>query len=134
MTDTVVPGDIPGDRVVGLSISKDGSVDQHNPSIIGDKETALELTRRQLRQLAASNAHSATDQASAAGGDLPPQDVEDPEIQERKDRNEQAIKAADSAAERIVDQLFDKDQPVTSAPGTEQATAKPAGKASAASK
>lgn len=109
----VVPGAQVGDRVVMLSLGKDGVPDQNQPTIIGDRETALELTRTQLRQQTASNAHAEADRAS--GGDLPPQDVEDPEIQARKDLNEKAITSADAAAESLVNGLFsDEGKPAAS--------------------
>jgi hypothetical protein len=117
----VTPGDVPGDRVAGLSIRKDGTPDQHNPTIIGDRDAALDLTRTQLRQQAASNAGREADQ-QAAGGDLPAQDVEDPTIADAQKVKDDAVASADKAADAIVSELFDKDQPASSAPGTEQAS------------
>jgi hypothetical protein len=97
--------DVQGDRVAGLSISKDGTPDQHNPTLIGDRETILAQTREQLRQQAASNAGREADR-QAAGGELPPQDVEDPTIAKAQQVKDDAVKAADAAAESIVGALF----------------------------
>ena len=119
---TAVHGD--HDRVAMLSLKADGTPDQSaGVEIIGNREFAETATREQFRQQAASAAQAGADQS--AGGDLPPQDVEDPEIQARKDRNEEAVKAADAAADATVAELFVEPAPVTSAPGTEQAAVKP---------
>jgi hypothetical protein len=127
-----VHGDV--DRVAMLSLKADGTPDQTpGVEIIGNREFAEAATREQFRQQAASSAHAAADQP--AGGDLPPQDVEDPEIKARQERNEEAIKGADAAADATVADLFVEPTPVSSPTGTEQASAKPApaGKSSSSS-
>lgn len=95
------------DRVAMLSIRADGTPDQVNPEIIGDKEYALAATKRQLREQAVS----AVDQekrpdllgtAGAADEDL----VQDPAIQELKDAHDAAAEQADKDAAAIVDKLY----------------------------
>lgn len=100
---TAVHGDV--DRVAMLSLRADGTPDQTaGVELIGDREFAEKVTQEQFRQQAASARHAAADTASA--GDLPPQDVEDPTIAERQERNDAAIKDADAAAKSTVDALF----------------------------
>lgn len=63
------------DRVVALSVSKDGTLDQHNPEIIGDVDAAVAATREQFAQIAVSA------------------------LDEQKQREEQAAAAETNAAE-----------------------------------
>jgi hypothetical protein len=71
-----------------LSLKADGTPDQHNPEIVGDKEFALEATKEQFRQQAVS----AVDQEKRAelfgtggGGE---QLEQDPKIAELKDAHD----------------------------------------------
>jgi hypothetical protein len=103
---TAVPQHGDRDRVAMLSLKADGTPDQTNPEIIGDKEFALEATKEQFRQQAVS----AVDQEKRAelfgtggGGE---QLEQDPKIAELKDAHESAEKAAESAAESTVNSLF----------------------------
>lgn len=92
------------DRVVALSIAKDGSFDQNNPEIIGDKEAALEATKEQFRQ----NAVSRVDAEKRAELGLAPTedgDTSDKAIDALKAEHEKAEKAAERQAESVVNAL-----------------------------
>lgn len=94
------------DRIVMASRKADGSMDQVNPEFIGDKDTAIAAAKEQL----AVQAVSAVDVAArgvAAGpaaegtGSSEP----DAEIKALKEAQETAKDAAESQAEREVEQL-----------------------------
>jgi hypothetical protein len=89
------------DRVAMLSIAKDGTPDQVDPEIIGDKEFALEATKRQF----AENAVSAVDDARRAEADEPNTVGQDPTIEAAQKEHEKAAKKAESAAEKVVGKL-----------------------------
>ena len=60
---------VPHDRVAMLSLKADGTPDQTNPEMIGDKEFSIEATKRQFAEhavSAADDAKRATDRAEAA--------------------------------------------------------------------
>lgn len=118
---TAVPSGGPRDRVAMLSLNRDGTPDQHDPEIIGDKDFALAATKEQFQQQAVS---AVDDQkrpeilgdAGAAG------EVEqDPKIAELKDAHDSAAEAAAKAAESTVESLFVEDRPAaakTTTPAT----------------
>jgi hypothetical protein len=115
---TAVPTHGDRDRVAMLSLKPDGTPDQHNPEIIGDKEFARDATREQFRQQAVS----AVDQEKRAElfgtGTADVQQLEqDPKIVELKSAHEAAEKAAESAADATVGALFvdDDKQPAAGA-------------------
>lgn len=91
------------DRVQMLSLKADGTADQHNPEIIGDKEFAVAAAKRQF----AEQAVSAVDVAergvsSTSGGD----DLEqDPSVKALKEKHDAAAKASESAAEKVIGSL-----------------------------
>lgn len=118
---TAVPQHGDRDRVAMLSLKADGTPDQHNPEIVGEREFALEATKEQFRQQAVS----AVDQDKRAElfgtGDGSEQLEQDPKITELKDAHDSAAQAAEKAAESTVGALFTDEQPVP---------AKPAGKSS----
>lgn len=97
---------VPHDRVVGLSLRNDGTPDQNNPELIGDKEAALEATKEQFRQFAVS----ATDQekrrelglTSAADDEG---DTSDAVIDKLVAEHEKTEKAAEKQAESVVNSL-----------------------------
>ncbi|MGA4726289.1 hypothetical protein ACPB67_02615 [Micromonospora taraxaci] len=108
------------DRVAMLSLKADGTPDQHNPELIGEKEFALEATRRQFQEQAVSAADTAERGTVADTG------VEavgqDPEIERLQQVHQDAEKAATSAADKAVDALFTGetvpvDEPKTASPG-----------------
>lgn len=91
------------DRVAMLSIAKDGTADQVNPEIIGDKEAATEALQEQLETLAVSRVdaeHLDAEQAAEASGDEPPE-APQPEDYEA------AQAEADDRAEAVVDALHE---------------------------
>lgn len=94
------------DRVAMLSLRADGSPDQHNPEIIGDREFALAATEEQFKQQAVS----AVDQVKRAElfgtGGTGEQLEQDPKIAELQEAHQAAEKAAESAAESTVGALF----------------------------
>jgi hypothetical protein len=93
------------DRVAMLSVAKDGSFDQHDPEIIGDKEFAQEATRKQFAENAVSAADSArlADEAAAGAAEEVGQD---PEIAARQKEHEKLEKSAEKAADKAVDALY----------------------------
>lgn len=114
---TAVPQHGVHDRVAMVSVRADGTLDQTNPEIIGNKEFAEQATREQFRQQAVS----AVDQqraAEAKGADLPDQTIEDPEIAEARKAHEAAQASADKAADATVGALFkgDDNDPKPAAP------------------
>lgn len=91
------------DRVQMLSLKADGTPDQHNPEIIGDKETAIAAAKEQFKQQAVS----AVDVQSASGGGTTVEDApQDPAIEEHQKAHEKAAAAAEKAAESTVNALF----------------------------
>jgi hypothetical protein len=102
---TAVPNEGDHDRVAMLSLNADGTPDQHNPELIGEKEAALAATKEQFKQQAVS----AVDQAkrpellpSGTGQELKKQD---PAIAALTKEHEKAETAADAAATKVVDAL-----------------------------
>lgn len=99
-----VPYEGDHDRVGMLSLNKDGSPDQHNPEIIGDKEASVRATKEQFAQQAVSavDVEKRGASSSAGGEEL----KQDPEIAALQKDHEKAVKAAESAAEKVVDSLY----------------------------
>ncbi len=100
---TAVPA-APSDKVAMLSLKADGTPDQTNPQIIGDKEFALAAAKEQFAQQAVS----AVDEAKRAEV-LPPAAEtvgQDPAIEELKSAHDDAAAAAEKAAESTVNALF----------------------------
>lgn len=99
----VVPHAGDHDRIQMASVRADGTLDQHNPEFIGDKETAIAATKEQF----ATQAVSAADVARAAAAAAT--DVEgaeqDPSIAEATAEHEAAAAAAEKAAESVVNEL-----------------------------
>ena len=107
---TAVPEHGDRDRVAMLSLKADGTPDQHNPEIIGEREFAEQATREQFRQQAVSAVDTEKRRELAIGGaeeDAP----QDPAIQELQEAHEGAAKAAEGAADSAVNALFTEEQP-----------------------
>lgn len=100
---TAVPTEGDHDRVAMLSLNKDGSADQHDPEIIGDKTFAQEATRRQFAEQAVSAADSA--RLAAASGPAGEELKQDPTIAARQKEHQKLTAAAEKAADKVVDQL-----------------------------
>lgn len=111
-TNTAVPsGDAaPHDRVVMLSLKKDGEPDQVNPEIIGDKEFAKSAARRQFAEQAVSAADDAERAANsaAAGGPGGERVEQDPTIAARQKEHEKIAGAAEKRADAAVEALHKK--------------------------
>lgn len=103
------------DRVQMLSLKADGTPDQLNPEMIGDKDVALKATTEQFVQQAVSAADSA---ANAAGPvmlvgqkdgstkEAPASEApQDPSVAAAQDEHAKVAKAAESAAEAAVNAL-----------------------------
>jgi hypothetical protein len=90
------------DRVQMLSLKADGTPDQHNPEIIGDKDVAIAAAQEQFKQQAVS----AIDVQSAGGGTTVEDAPQDPVIEKHQKAHEKAAAAAEKAAESAVNALF----------------------------
>lgn len=101
---TAVPVREVGDRVAMLSLNKDGTPDQTNPEIIGDKEFAVEAAKRQFAEQAVSAVDDAERSGSTAGGETVEQD---PAIAELKAKHDKAAAAAEKRAESVVNSLHE---------------------------
>ena len=127
---TGVPQHGDRDRVAMLSLRADGTPDQHNPEIIGNKQFALDATREQFRQQAVS----AVDQRERATGPLSAGSAEqleqDPAIAELTGKHEAAEQAATSAADATVEALYDEDPAPAGTTAVEKTGDKPAAKPS----
>lgn len=87
-----VPSD--HDRVVMLSLKADGTPDQTNPEIIGDKDVAIEAAKEQFGQKA------------AAAVDAELRSLEDPpSAEEITKATDKAVAAAEKQAEAVVNEL-----------------------------
>ncbi|GAA2929815.1 hypothetical protein [Streptomyces enissocaesilis] len=90
------------DRIVMASRKADGSMDQVAPEFIGDKDVALAAAKEQLGQQAASAvdvaARGVTDKAGNGEGSSEP----DADVQALKEAQDEAVKVAESQAEREV--------------------------------
>jgi hypothetical protein len=117
---TAVPQHGDRDRVAMLSLRADGTPDQHNPEIIGDKDFALEATREQFRQQAVS----AVDQAERKAADTGAEQLEqDPQIAALQQAHKDAEAQAESAADATVAALFrEPDAPAAAAPSTDSSS------------
>ena len=103
------------DRVSMLSLKADGTPDQLNPEIIGDKEFAIEATKRQFTEQAVS----AVDQAERGVSSDDAETVEqDPSIKDLTEKHDAAAKAAEGAAESAVGALFTKDEGLSTGTAT----------------
>lgn len=115
---TAVPAS-PSDKVAMLSLRADGTPDQTNPQIVGDKDFALAAAKEQFAQQAVS----AVDDAKRSEV-LPPTSGkvgQDPSIEKLKAEHDDAAAAAEKAAEATVDALFT--EPATEAAATPTKTA-----------
>lgn len=90
------------DRVTMLSLKADGTPDQVNPEIIGDKDAAIAATAEQFRQQAVS---AADREARGVSVDGDGSTTEDPTVEQIKKGHEDAAKGADSAAKSVVESL-----------------------------
>lgn len=116
-----VPGQGDHDRVAMLSLKADGTPDQHDPELIGDRDTALAAAKRQFAEQAVSAADIAERGVVAEDGGE--QVGQDPQVEQLTKAHEDAAAAAESAAEATVKALHGE-QPEAKAPAaTEKAPA-----------
>lgn len=100
---TAVPSNEVHDRVAMLSLAKDGTPDQVNPQIIGDKDFALAAAKRQF----AEQAVSAVDDAERSVGTAAETVDQDPSIEALKAKHDKAATAAEKRAESVVSSLHE---------------------------
>lgn len=105
---TAVPNEGDHDRVQMLSLKADGTPDQHNPEIIGDKDAAVAAAQEQFKQQAVSAADvaNAGTSSSTVVADAP----QDPSIEAAQKEHEKVAAAAEKAAEQVVTKLHDDDK------------------------
>lgn len=95
---------VPHDRVVGLSLRSDGTPDQNNPEIIGDKDAAIEATKKQFAEWAVSAVDAEKRNELGLAGDAEG-DTSDALIDQLKAEHDKVAKAAESKAESLVNSL-----------------------------
>lgn len=99
-----VPNHGDHDRVQMLSLQADGTPDQHNPEVIGDRDVAVAAAKEQFRQQAVS----AADVANQPGGGTTVEDApQDPSIEAAQKEHEKVASAAEKAAEKAVKSLHE---------------------------
>lgn len=95
-----------GDRVAMLSLRVDGSPDQTNPTIVGDKDQAIAAAKEQFAQKAVS----AADAGVRAEHGLAPTDdgdTADAQIDAVKADLDKVAATAEKAAEKVVNDLHE---------------------------
>lgn len=100
---TAVPNQGDHDRVQMLSLKADGTPDQHNPEIIGDKATAVAAAQEQFKQQAVSAADVLS--APSGGGTTVEDAPQDPAIEAKVKEHDKVAKAAEKAAEKVINDL-----------------------------
>lgn len=96
------------DRVVMLSLKADGSPDQHNPEIIGDKEAALEAAKVQFAQQAVA-AVDADKRAELGLAGTEEGDTSDAQIDKLKAEHDKVAASAEKRAESVIGSLHKGD-------------------------
>lgn len=95
---------VPHDRVVSLSLRSDGTPDQNNPEIIGDKDAAVEATKKQFREFAVSAADAEKRREVGLTSD-DEGDTSDAVIDKLKAEHDKVAEAAEKRAESVVSSL-----------------------------
>ncbi len=95
---------IPHDRVVSLSLKADGTPDQNNPEIIGDKDFAIESAKRQFAEFAVSAADRELRENAGLAG-VEEGSTADKAIDALKAEHDKIAAAAEKQAEALVNQL-----------------------------
>lgn len=93
------------DRVVALSVRADGTLDQYDPEIIGDKDAALAATKRQFAEIAVSAVDAEKRAELGLAGTAGEGDTSDAALDALKAEHEKAAKAAESKAASVVNSL-----------------------------
>ena len=92
------------DRVVALSVRSDGTLDQNDPEIIGDKDAAIDATKAQFAQIAVS-AIDADKRAELGLAGRAEGDTSDAQIDKLRAEHDKAAAAAEKKAESVVNSL-----------------------------
>lgn len=92
------------DRVSMLSLKADGTPDQHNPEMVGDKDAAIEATKVQFAQQAVSAVDGVkrAELGLAASTDV---DTSDALIDALKAEHDKVAASAEKRAEAVVNSL-----------------------------
>jgi hypothetical protein len=98
---TAVKNEGDHDRVVMLSLNADGTPDQHNPEIIGDKDAAIAAAKVQFAQQAVS-AVDAEKRAELGLAGTDEGDTSDAKIDALKAEHDKVAAAAEKRAESVV--------------------------------
>ncbi|NUP32439.1 MAG: hypothetical protein HOU01_12055 [Streptomycetaceae bacterium] len=98
-----VPNHGDHDRVQMLSLKADGTPDQHNPEIIGDKDVAVAAAKEQFKQQAVSAADVAN--APAGGGTTVEDAKQDLNIEGVQKEHEKVAATAEKRAESVIESL-----------------------------
>lgn len=101
---TAVQNEGDHDRVVMLSLKADGTPDQHNPEVIGDKETAVEAAKVQFAQQAVSSV-DAEKRAELGLAGTEDGDTSDAVIDKLKAEHDKVAASAEKRAESVVNSL-----------------------------
>jgi hypothetical protein len=100
----VLTNDGDHDRVTMLSLRADGTPDQHNPEIIGDKEAAIAAAKVQFAQQAVS-AVDASKRAELGLAAEPEGSTADAKIDALKAVHDEVAASAEARAEAVVNSL-----------------------------
>lgn len=100
-----VASTVPHDRVVGLSLRSDGTPDQNNPELIGDKEAALEATKKQFAEFSVSAVDAEKRRELGLGAD-DEGDTSDAKIDALKKEHDKVAASAEKKAESVVNSLY----------------------------
>ena len=93
------------DRVAMLSLKADGSPDQHNPEIVGDKDAAVEAAKRQFAEQAVAAVDAAKRDEILGTAAATDGGTEDAAIDKLKAEHDKAAAAAEKRAESTVNSL-----------------------------
>ncbi len=93
------------DRVTMLSLNADGTPDQHNPEIIGDKDAAIKAAQVQFAQQAVAAVDVDKRAELGLAGDVDT-DTSDAKIDALKAEHDKTAEAAEKRAEATVNQLY----------------------------
>lgn len=115
---TAVPQGGPRDRVAMLSLNRDGTPDQHDPEIVGDREFAEAATREQFKQQAVSAVDDTKRAEVLPGTEAAGEVGQDPSIAELKEAHDEAAAAAEKAADKTIGALFADEKPAATSAST----------------
>jgi hypothetical protein len=102
---TAVPNEGDHDRVAMLSLHPDGTPDQHNPEVIGDKEFAVKAAQEQFKQQAVSAVDAEKRPELLPSGTAEDLKRQDPAIEKLTKAHDAAASSAEKAAEKVVNDL-----------------------------